>query len=87
MPSGRVHRGISEILLGEPCEKTNKVIDYPVRFLGRGHRVLFHDLISAIVLGYLSDDLYGIPAGALHLGADKVCSKYRIIKKILEHIF
>jgi hypothetical protein len=86
MPSSSVHRKTSKILLGTPCNRTNKAIDYPVRFLGKGHRILFHDPLTAATVGYVADGYDGALAGILHLTIDKICSKYPFIKKILEYI-
>jgi hypothetical protein len=87
MPSSRTHREITKILLGKDCIGTNRAIDYPVKFFGRGHRVLFHDPLSAAVIGYILDGYDGAAAGILHLAADKICSKYPIVKKILDYAF
>jgi len=85
MPSNRTHAKISKILIGKECRKTNKIMDYPVRFLGKGHRILFHDVLSAASIGYISDGYDGVYSGILHLGVDAVCSKYPAIKKMLEY--
>jgi len=63
------------------------MIDYPVKFLGRKHRVLFHDPLSAAVIGYFVDDYDGAYSGILHLAVDEICSEYPVIKKILEYVF
>ena len=61
MPSRRVHKKLSRIISGDDCERTHELIDYPYRFLGRKHRILFHDPISASVIGYISDGYKGVP--------------------------
>jgi len=86
VPSNRVHREISKILLGKDCKKTNRTIDYPVKFFGKGHRILFHDPLSAAAIGYIFDGYDGTASGILHLIVDKICSEYPIIKKMLEYL-
>jgi hypothetical protein len=71
MPSRRVHTKLSEALLGDGCNATHAVIDYPYRFLGRRHRILFHDPLSAMLLGYLADGKKGVVSALMHLVEDK----------------
>jgi hypothetical protein len=84
MPSGYMHKKISKFFLGKTCEKTNKIIDYPVRFLGKKHRVLFHDPLSAMAIGYFTNGSDGVYSGLLHLAVDRICSEYKIVKKLLD---
>ena len=86
MPSKKVHTKISRSLTGKSCYKTNKIIDYPVRYLGRGHRILFHDPITAGIIGYVADGYQGAASGILHLGVDAICTKYPLVKKVLEEL-
>ena len=71
MPSRRVHTRLSEALLGDRCNATHAVIDYPFRFLGRGHRILFHDPASSMIIGYLADGEKGVVSALMHLVEDK----------------
>lgn len=77
MPSREVHRLISRIITGYDCDKTHAVIDLPFRYLGRGHRVLFHDPVSAALIGYLCDREQGAISGIAHIVTDYVVSKLR----------
>ncbi|MEM7826517.1 MAG: hypothetical protein QW451_02730, partial [Candidatus Aenigmatarchaeota archaeon] len=63
-----------------------KFIDYPVKMLGRNHRILFHDPISALSIGFGCDGLEGVVSAYLHLVVDYYCSKYPVIKKIIEYL-
>jgi len=71
MPERIVHKKISKLLLGSSCERTHKAIDYPVKYLGKKHRILFHDPISAMVIGFLFDGYEGAASGLLHIVADR----------------
>jgi hypothetical protein len=52
---------------------TNRAIDYPVKFFGKSHRILFHDPLSAATIGYLLDGYDRAVSGVLHLVVDKIC--------------
>jgi len=71
MPSRGLHRKLSKFLLGDDCNATHAAIDYPFRFIGRGHRRLFHDPLSAAIIGYVMDSYKGVASAELHLMADK----------------
>ena len=84
MPSRYIHNQISKILLGKECNRTHKVIDYPVRFLGRKHRILFHGLISSPTIGLFMDGYKGIYAGLSHVALDYFCSELPALKYLAE---
>jgi len=86
MPSSYIHKKISKILVGKDCKLTHKIIDYPVRFLGKKHRILFHDPVSALMIGLISDGYTGMISGLLHLATDRCCSKYKIVEKLAEYL-
>jgi hypothetical protein len=81
VPERYLHEKISELITGKKCSLTHKIIDYPVRYLGRKHRILFHDLFSVMIIGILSDGYEGFLSGILHLITDYyINSKFK--KKI-----
>jgi len=86
MPDHRVHKKISKLLLEKDCELTHSVIDYPVRFLGENHRILFHDPLSASVIGFISDGYVGVFAGLLHLATDKYFPKSQIVRRLIDYL-
>ncbi|MEM5773296.1 MAG: hypothetical protein QXL86_03715 [Candidatus Aenigmatarchaeota archaeon] len=57
-----------------------------MKILGKNHRILFHDPISALVIGIACDGLEGAASALLHIATDSYCSKYPIVKKILEYL-
>jgi hypothetical protein len=61
-------------------------MDYPARFLGKKHRILFHDPLSALVIGFVSEGYAGALSGLLHLATDKYCSKYKTVEKLTEYL-
>lgn len=86
MPSRYYHEKLSKILTGKKCERTHLLIDYPSRFLGKNHRILFHD-VSALVIGFLSDGTEGGISALSHIALDKVYSKSKIMRKMIKYLF
>ena len=84
MPSRYLHKKISKILTEKECERTHGRIDYPVKFLGRGHRILFHDPLSALIIGFLTEGEGGVYAGLSHVALDYCCTKAPILKYLLK---
>ena len=72
MPS---HRSCTERLqlacLGKPHDKVHKAIDYPYKFLGPKHRILFHDPITAVIVARTASKEKGAGlAAVLHIATD-----------------
>ena len=86
MPSCYKHEKFSKLLVGYSCKRTHKLLDYPVRFLGKKHRKLFHDPISALVIGFLSDGLNGSLSALSHIILDEAYSKNKILKKLIDYL-
>jgi hypothetical protein len=84
LPDLQTHKKISELLIGNACEQTNRTIDYPVRFLGREHRILFHDPLSAALIGMMTGGRDGVYSALIHLAVDKYCGN-QIMRKFLEY--
>jgi hypothetical protein len=71
MPSHRVHRAITTWVLGKHHGKVHKAIDYPYKFLGSKHRILFHDpLTSVLVARVVSKEKDASSAAILHVLTD-----------------
>jgi len=60
-------------------------MDEPVLFLGRHHRVLFHDAAAAVLIATqcYPDDPAAIEAAYLHILTDELCSADSNYKKSL----
>ena len=83
MPDRDTHRKISKLLLGDDCNATHAAIDYPYRFLGRKHRILLHDPLSAALVGYFMDGYKGVASALLHLAEDEYL-KPRYVKPLIK---
>jgi hypothetical protein len=62
------------------------LLDYPAIFLGKNHRVLFHDLASALIIGFLSGGLKGSVSAISHIILDEAYSKNKILKKLIDYL-
>jgi len=82
MPNKAVHGLISRMLVGNDCSATHKVMDMPYKIYQSRHRKLFHDPLSAVVLGFLTNGYDGVVAGLSHILADYlVTESKRIMRK------
>jgi len=77
MPSGNIHRKISRMVVGDSCKAVHRFMDFPYRFLGKSHRILLHDPVSAVVVGYLLNGLPGAGAALSHILTDYVSSEMK----------
>jgi len=75
MPSRKVHKLIDRLLLGREYEYVHKFKDYPSKFLGPRHRVLFHDLLTDVAIGLLTRDPKALASAVLHDLTDIVHSR------------
>ena len=88
MPNLLVHEFIDEAFFGRSFKKLHRAMDKPVFYLGRTHRVLFHDPLSA---SFIAQKLYpndedAILAAHYHILFDEECSKDPEYKKYLENL-
>ena len=86
MPSHIVHKYINRLYFGRTFPRLHKVLDDPVKYFGRGHRILFHAYDWAM---YLARKTYpGDPdarvSAILHVDYDNMCSRDPDYKKCLE---
>lgn len=83
MPSHEVHRKVEELVFGRSFPKVDRAIDAPFLIMGRGHRKLFHDYLTAAYVSYV---VCGDPLpGVLHLTTDRLCSKDHKLKQFLKY--
>ncbi len=91
MPDRNIHKKISEFIVGTPCEETHAYIDGPVKELGYGHRKLYHDPMSAGLIGVFKNGYRGAISGILHIITDRYFNTYlskealRFSLKVIEH--
>ena len=76
MPSREVHKLISKLITGYECDKTHAALDWPVKYLAGSHRILFHDPVSAFILGYICNGPQGAVSGVAHIVTDYLVTKY-----------
>jgi len=78
MPSHKIHRAVSRMVLGKAHDSVNKVMDWPYKILGKRHRIVFHDPLSIVAL--FGNDKAKLEAAALHLLVDKACENPSVEK-------
>ena len=71
MPSRRLHETIDLMLLGQKFGQVHKTLDLPSRWLGMKHRQVFHDELSAIMIGYALGGPRGALSALLHVWLDR----------------
>lgn len=76
MARHRAHGAFNKLLTGNSHREVNRLLDLPALFLGRRHRILFHDPFTAPALGALAawcagkSPTSGALAGWLHIILD-----------------
>jgi hypothetical protein len=84
MPNRSTHNKISRMLVEDPCDRVHYVMDYPSRYLGRGHRILFHDPITAMLIGYSLKGKRGAASAIAHILTDYSVTELRsYLKRVL----
>ena len=88
MPSHRIHCYVDRMLFGRSFWKLHREIDMPYLFLGRKHRVLFHDGFSSVIIarGLYPGDQEAETAALVHCHIDVMCSEDPFFKKQLEFL-
>ena len=86
MPGPRVHGYVDRKLFGKAYWKVHFRMDLPWRWLGRNHRVLFHDFPTAVAIAreYYPNDYNAQRAALLHIHLDTLCTQDPVFKKQLE---
>ena len=87
MPSHKIHCYVDRVLFGKSYWRLHRQIDMPFLFLGKNHRVLFHDVFSAVAI---AQSLYpGDPrakeSALVHVQIDLICSSNPLFKMQLEY--
>ena len=90
MPSRKVHNYVCKLFGIDPevADKVNRDIDYPSRFLGKKHRILFHDVdvYTLLLLSKYNFESDALLTWYLHKLTDDLSrdKNLKIIFKILE---
>ena len=90
MPSRKIHNKVAKLIFPEydmeKIDKVNKEIDAPSKIFGPRHRKYFGHDLNLLTLLYLSEDPDRIPLWFIHNELDKVASKDKELKKLMELI-
>ncbi len=77
----RTHEQLCRALLGDEYGYVHRFKDRPARYLGKRHRILFHDNATNIALALVSRDPKVYVAGLLHDLLDRADTQLRYPKK------
>jgi hypothetical protein len=72
MPERKYHVALDKLVLGKSYSQVHKYIDMPYLVLGKKHRVMFHDPLTAILIGYMVGGNEGAISALLHIWLDRV---------------
>jgi hypothetical protein len=86
MPERRVHNYTTKLLLGRTFDEVHKALDGPVKFLGRKHRVLYHEPAEAALIGYRIAGCEGALAALLHVAVDEMCSHDKKLNALIKRV-
>lgn len=87
MPLNKTHSSIDRNLLGRSYNPVHRTMDRPSQWLGKNHRVLYHDPLSVAIIAtfYYPFNAKAILSGLVHLVTDWIC-KFQPIKTIIEYL-
>jgi hypothetical protein len=74
VPSWRLHRLVDKIVLGREYPEVHRALDLPYLWLGPKHRILFHDPVTATLLGFMIAGPGGALSALLHITLDRELS-------------
>jgi hypothetical protein len=88
MPGSEVHTYVDRLLFGRSYWRIHLGMDRPYKYLGKYHRILFHDPLLATVIArkQYPNDPNAIVAAQCHIALDNICSRNRGLKKALERL-
>jgi hypothetical protein len=88
VPGWRVHAFVDRTLFGKSYYKIHRRLDEPFLYLGRVHRLLFHDFTTAyfVALDCYPGDPNAVLAAYEHILLDEQCSADPEYKKLLENL-
>lgn len=66
----KTHEQLCQVLLGDGYTFVHSAKDRPSKWLGKGHRVLFHDHATNLAIGLISGDYKAGLAAELHDALD-----------------
>lgn len=86
MPGLQIHAYVDKLLFGRSYWRVHREMDRPYRYLGKYHRVLFHDPAFAYMIArkQYPNDSNAVAAAQSHIVLDNVCTAYPAYKTYLE---
>jgi len=87
MPSHKIHCYVDRVLFGKSYWRLHRQIDMPFLFLGKKHRVLFHDFFTPVAIAQklYPDDPRAEESALVHVEIDLLCSSNALFKMQLEY--
>ena len=88
MPSHRVHNFVDRQMFGKSYWQLHRNLDLPYLFMGRKHRVLFHDGFSSVLIArrLYPGDSRAEQAAIVHCQIDALCSNDPFLRTQLEFL-
>jgi hypothetical protein len=88
MPGHKVHAYLDRQLFGKVYWKLHRKMDVAVFWLGKKHRALYHDPITAVYIAMTCypNDPNAEEAAFTHILLDEFCTAYPGWKKLLEQL-
>ena len=85
MPGREVHAYVDKLLFGRSYWRIHREMDRPYKYLGKSHRILFHDPVLAYMIAgkQYPDDVTAIAAAQCHIALDNLCTRNPGFKRIL----
>jgi hypothetical protein len=88
LPGLDVHRLFDQTFFGKSYYKIHREIDLPFKVLGKKHRILFHDPLSAQILAQrcYPNDPNAVVAAYGHIFLDNLCTEDPEFRRFLEQL-
>jgi hypothetical protein len=71
MPSQDLHKKLDKFLFGREHPEVHTMLDLPSTWLGKEHRVLFHDEPTAVLMGLAVGGVEGAISALFHVWLDR----------------
>ena len=87
MPNHKIHCYVDRLLFRKSFWRLHRMIDRPVLFLGKRHRVLFHDGLTSMAIAWevYPNDRIALQAALVHVQLDWLCSRNPFFHRQLQY--
>lgn len=88
MPGLEIHTYVDKLFFGRSYWRIHREMDRPYKYLGKYHRVLFHDPLLAYVIArkQYPNDPNAIAAAQCHIAIDNLCTRNPEFKRALARL-